>query len=169
MLTSLYRSKRSVRKPSGLLRRRSCGTNAYSHFRSLTLDPTPSRFGSWLVPKPRRNSSTSGAKFGKRSFSCSKIDIRVLSHKFGQRFPVTLLSRDEAEHGKNGLSSRRTSPTFSTRGVHDPGRRSKWTSWSKGLHYRSDVYFCSKSFRRELMRGGGWSGSVSLSCSSKIF
>ena len=30
-------------------------------------------------------------------------------------------------------------------------------------------YFCSKSFRRELMRGGGWAGSVSLSCSSKIF
>jgi hypothetical protein len=30
-------------------------------------------------------------------------------------------------------------------------------------------YFCSKSFRRELMRGGGWSGSVSFSCSSKIF
>jgi len=32
-------------------------------------------------------------------------------------------------------------PTFSTRVVHDPGRRSKWTSWSKGLHYRSDVLF----------------------------
>jgi len=30
-------------------------------------------------------------------------------------------------------------PTFSTRGVLDPGRRSKWTSWSKGLHYKSDV------------------------------
>src|SRR5580704_15302977 len=30
-------------------------------------------------------------------------------------------------------------------------------------------YFCSKSFRRELMRGGGWAGSVSLSCSSRIF
>jgi hypothetical protein len=30
-------------------------------------------------------------------------------------------------------------------------------------------YLCSKSFRRELIRGGGWSGSVSLSCSSKIF
>ena len=29
--------------------------------------------------------------------------------------------------------------TFSTRGVHEPGRRSKWTSWSKSLHYRSDV------------------------------
>src|SRR5258708_5060486 len=100
MLTSLYRSKRSVRKPSGLLRRRSCGTNAYSHFRSLTLDPTPSRFGSWLVPKPRRNSSTSGAKFGKRSFPCSKIDIRVLSHKFGQRFRVSLLNHNEAKHGQ---------------------------------------------------------------------
>src|SRR5271156_6257837 len=33
----------------------------------------------------------------------------------------------------------------------------------------SMFYFCSKSFRRELMRGGGWSGRVSLSCSSKIF
>jgi hypothetical protein len=31
------------------------------------------------------------------------------------------------------------------------------------------LYFCSKSFRRELMRGGGWAGSVSLSCSSRIF
>ena len=29
--------------------------------------------------------------------------------------------------------------------------------------------FCSNSFRRELMRGGGWAGSVSLSCSSQIF
>ena len=90
-------------KPSGLLRRRSCGTNAYSHFRSLTLDPTPSRFGSWLVPKPRRNSSTSGAKFGKRSFPCSKIDIRVLSHKFGQRFRVSLLNHNEAKHGQDGV------------------------------------------------------------------
>src|ERR1700676_2283970 len=35
----------------------------------------------------------------------------------------------------------RSSPTFSTRGVHDPERRSKWTSWLKGLHYRSDVLF----------------------------
>ena len=61
------------------------------------------------------------------------------------------------------------SPTFSTRGVPDPRRLSKWTSWSKGLHYKSDVYFCSESFRRELMRGGGWGGSVSLSCSSRIF
>jgi hypothetical protein len=29
------------------------------------------------------------------------------------------------------------SPTFSTRGVSDPGSRSRWTSWLKGLHYRS--------------------------------
>src|SRR5258705_11490675 len=29
-------------------------------------------------------------------------------------------------------------------------------------------YFRSKGFRRGLMRGGGWAGSVSLSCSSRI-
>jgi DNA-directed RNA polymerase sigma subunit (sigma70/sigma32) len=28
-------------------------------------------------------------------------------------------------------------PSFSTRGVSDPGRGSKWTSCLKGLHYKS--------------------------------
>jgi hypothetical protein len=28
-----------------------------------------------------------------------------------------------------------TSPSFPTRGGRGPGRRSKWTSWLKGLHY----------------------------------
>ena len=28
------------------------------------------------------------------------------------------------------------SPSFSTRGVRDPGSRSRTTSWSKGLHYK---------------------------------
>ena len=31
------------------------------------------------------------------------------------------------------------SPSFSTRGVSDPGRGSKWTSCLKGLHYKSDL------------------------------
>src|SRR5271165_2038646 len=31
------------------------------------------------------------------------------------------------------------SPSFSTGGVSDPGRGSKWTSCLKGLHYKSDL------------------------------
>jgi hypothetical protein len=31
------------------------------------------------------------------------------------------------------------SPSFSTRGVSDPGRGSKWTSCLKGLHYKGDL------------------------------
>jgi len=30
-------------------------------------------------------------------------------------------------------------PSFSTRGVGDPGSRSRSTSWSKGLYYKSDA------------------------------
>src|ERR1700724_1809088 len=33
----------------------------------------------------------------------------------------------------------RLSPSFSTRGVCNAGRRSRTTSWSKGLYHRSDV------------------------------
>jgi hypothetical protein len=32
-----------------------------------------------------------------------------------------------------------TSPSFSTRGCGDPGSRSRWASWLKGLYHRSHV------------------------------
>ena len=32
-----------------------------------------------------------------------------------------------------------SNPSFSTRGVGEPGSRSRWTSWSKGLYHRSGV------------------------------
>ena len=36
-------------------------------------------------------------------------------------------------------SRRVPNPSFSTRGVGDPGSRSRWTSCLKGLYHRSDV------------------------------
>ena len=32
-----------------------------------------------------------------------------------------------------------TNLSFSTQGVHGPGRRSRWTTWLKGLYHRSYV------------------------------
>ena len=37
------------------------------------------------------------------------------------------------------MRATRLSPSFSTGGVSDPGRGSKWTSCLKGLHYKSDL------------------------------
>ena len=38
------------------------------------------------------------------------------------------------------------SPSFSTRGVGGPGNRSRTTSWSKGLHYKSYARLFSSNF-----------------------
>ena len=52
------------------------------------------------------------------------------------------------------------SPSFSTRGVGDPGKGSRTTSWSKGLPHRSDVLVLSQQLspgadaRRRLGRQG---------------
>jgi hypothetical protein len=52
------------------------------------------------------------------------------------------------------------SPSFSTRGVGDPGKGSRTTSWSKGLPHRSDVLVLSQKLspgadaRRRLGRQG---------------
>ena len=37
-------------------------------------------------------------------------------------------------------------PSFSTRGVGGPGNRSRTTSWSKGLHYKSYARLFSSNF-----------------------
>jgi hypothetical protein len=44
------------------------------------------------------------------------------------------------------LRAKRANPTFSTRGVSDPGSRSKWTSLLKGLHYKSYAGLFSSNF-----------------------
>jgi len=53
----------------------------------------------------------------------------------GFRNPEELFSRSLVEVD----SEEYLNPSFSTRGVSDPGRGSKWTSWLKGLHYKSDL------------------------------
>jgi hypothetical protein len=42
-------------------------------------------------------------------------------------------------------------PTFSTRGVSDPGSRSRWTSWLKGLHYKSYARVFSSNLPADLV------------------
>src|SRR5580700_3404408 len=42
-------------------------------------------------------------------------------------------------------------PTFSTGGVGDPGSRSRWTSWLKGLHYKSYARLFSSNFPANLV------------------
>ena len=42
--------------------------------------------------------------------------------------------------------------TFSTRGVGDPGSRSRWTSRLKGLHYKRYARLCSSNFPPDLVR-----------------
>ena len=39
----------------------------------------------------------------------------------------------------DGVIRAGVNPSFSTRGVGEPGSRSRWTSWSKGLYHRSGV------------------------------
>ena len=39
-----------------------------------------------------------------------------------------------------------SNPSFSTRGVGGPGNRSRTTSWSKGLHYKSYARLFSSNF-----------------------
>jgi cysteine synthase len=41
--------------------------------------------------------------------------------------------------GTIGTLARISRRSFSTRGVSDPGRGSKWTSCLKGLHYKGDL------------------------------
>ena len=43
-------------------------------------------------------------------------------------------------------------PSFSTRGVGDPGSRSRWTSWLKGLHYKRYARLRSSNFPADLVR-----------------
>ncbi len=47
---------------------------------------------------------------------------------------------------------RELSPTFSTRGVGDPGSRSRWTLRLKGLHYKRYARLCSSNFPPDLVR-----------------
>ena len=42
-------------------------------------------------------------------------------------------------HCQLDLKASDPNPSFSTGGVSDPGRGSKWTSCLKGLHYKSDL------------------------------
>ena len=72
----------------------------------------------------------------------------------------------KTEHRPIVLPCTRANPSFSTRGVGDPGKGSRTTSWSKGLPHKSDVLVLSQKLSLELMRGGGWAGRVILSCSS---
>ena len=65
-----------------------------------------------------------------------------------QDFVVAQQAREELEQRRACPRCRRryttkdsgstpVNPSFSTRGVSDPGRGSKWTSCLKGLHYKS--------------------------------
>ena len=44
-----------------------------------------------------------------------------------------------ADGGRRDKAVLATNPSFSTRGVCDPRKRSRTTSWSKGLYYSGDV------------------------------
>ena len=52
---------------------------------------------------------------------------------------VTKLERRSLRPETLGLTLSEANPSFSTRGVSDPGGGSKWTSCLKGLHYKSDL------------------------------
>ena len=68
----------------------------------------------------------------------SKPNLRLLGLGHTARgFPWTWGSQI-GKPWKNGVKNS-LSPSFSTRGVGDPGSRSRSTSWSKGLYHRSDV------------------------------
>jgi len=58
--------------------------------------------------------------------------------------PVTVLKKplkiEQLNQTVKILGHSTASPSFSTRGVGDPGSRSRWTPWSKGLYHRSDVF-----------------------------
>ena len=43
-------------------------------------------------------------------------------------------------------------PSFPTRGVGDPGSRSRWTSWLKGLHHKRYARVFSSNFPADLVR-----------------
>src|ERR1700739_3850482 len=51
--------------------------------------------------------------------------------------------------------ARTANPSFSTRGVGDPGKGSRTTSWSKGLPHGSDVLVLSQKFFPGAVGGGG--------------
>jgi hypothetical protein len=58
----------------------------------------------------------------------------------------------------------RLSPSFSTRGIGDPGSRSRWTSWLKGLYHRGHVLVLIQklSARADTWWRLGWQREVEL-------
>ena len=93
-----------------------------------------------------------------------KCEMRISDCGIGElRIPKRV--RSQAECGRKcGLARLSLLEGFSTREGALNGHRNQKVCTTGTM-----FYFCSKSFRRELMRGGGWAGSVSLSCSSRIF
>src|ERR1700726_5181794 len=60
------------------------------------------------------------------------LPVRRTLHRQTQEFELPVLQAPRPR-------SKKISPSFSTRGVCNAGRRSRTTSWSKGLYHRSDV------------------------------
>src|SRR5580700_5525843 len=54
----------------------------------------------------------------------------------------------------------RLNPSFSTRGVCNAGRRSRTTSWSKGLYHRSDVLVLIQKLYNETTNRFGWGNTA---------
>ena len=52
---------------------------------------------------------------------------------------VLLVTATEKRTFRPRPAKRAPNRSFSTRGVGDPGSRSRWTSWLKGLYHRGDV------------------------------
>src|SRR3974377_1177806 len=77
-----------------------------------------------------------------------------------QELEKSLLSKKRSEKGLTGRLLFLVNPSFSTRGVCDPGKRSRTTSWSKGLPHRSDILVVTQKLspgadaRRRLGRQG---------------
>ena len=64
------------------------------------------------------------------------LDRQVRKEKEGRPFPVIPVLLHGADLTPSFLF---INPSFSTREVSDPGNRSRTISWSKGLHYKSNV------------------------------
>ena len=65
-------------------------------------------------------------------FGCQPMRVKQSSPMPDPK-PRAIILMGVAGSGKSTVGA---SPSFSTRGVSDPGNRSRTTSWSKGLHYK---------------------------------
>ena len=93
------------------------------------------------LPVGRRNRSTSAGPGIASSRGQQTARARA---GYPARFPRPIFG---GRAGRAPCPGRRNaSPSFSTRGVGGPGNRSRTTSWSKGLHYKSYPRLFSSNF-----------------------